>query len=885
MRNIRKILTAAVLTFCLIFPAVTPAYAQKTNQSKELHISTVEEFKTFAEKCRFDKYSRNLNVSLDADIDLSDEKFESIPIFSGTFNGNDHVISGIEVKNHGSFQGLFRYITSGAEVRDLGVKAEILPKGTKENLGGIAGCNEGLIFNCTFDGKVSGNDKVGGIAGTNAVSGIIEKCTSKGNIHGNHFVGGITGENFGLVRSSANKASVNITSKQNSVDLSDITISNVAKTESANTVTDIGGVAGTNTGVIRKCTNSGTVGYKHMGYNVGGIAGSQKGYITQCKNRGSIYGRKEVGGITGQMEPISKIEYTADTLQILQQQVEDASALASQASLNAQNSADAINGEISSLENQSGIAKDAIEQLVPNKDNPHLPDKDSLLAAKNTLNSSMTSMNDSINNISSSLQDATATLASDIQALTNQMGAISDTVNSASENLGARVTDVSDSDTSDDLTGKTEKSENHGTINADLNAGGIVGAISFENDLDHENDYQVIGNRSMNSDSELRSVILKCKNTGTVDIKKKCAGGIVGRMTMGLAKDCINTGEISREDSQYTGGIAGTSSGYIRSCDSKCRISSQKLAGGIAGSAAVVTDCRSIAEINDCDEKFGAVLGFADDTGKDIEDPIKGNYYLLTGDDMGGIDGISYSGKASPVKLKNFLALEDMPEEFLENTVVFNLDKENQITLTVPLGDKLDTSKIPEIPDKDDCTGSWEGIKDTDLNHVYFDMSFEPSYTSHLSAVKSKDERADGKAVLLAEGTFPTPEDFELIESDDKPKVKNGDTILECWKIPKISDSAPTALHYICPEGQDFETAKIMVKGKDGWSKKEFTVDESYLVFDVSASDTDFCLIKTKAPLPIKKIILGGILLVLVIGILVFSKRKKKNIKKAKEEN
>ena len=56
--------------------------------------------------------------------------------------------------------------------------------------------------------------------------------------------------------------------------------------------TDIGGVAGYSSGIIQSCTNSGSVGYDHVGYNIGGIVGRQSGYLDGCANSGDILGRR-----------------------------------------------------------------------------------------------------------------------------------------------------------------------------------------------------------------------------------------------------------------------------------------------------------------------------------------------------------------------------------------------------------------------------------------------------------------------------------------------------------------------------------------------------------------------------------------------------------------
>ena len=66
--------------------------------------------------------------------------------------------------------------------------------------------------------------------------------------------------------------------------------------------------------VKRSAENRGTVGYVHVGYNVGGIAGRQNGYLSGCKNYGEVYGRKDVGGIVGQLEPFTVLQYSESSV-------------------------------------------------------------------------------------------------------------------------------------------------------------------------------------------------------------------------------------------------------------------------------------------------------------------------------------------------------------------------------------------------------------------------------------------------------------------------------------------------------------------------------------------------------------------------------------------
>lgn len=347
-----------------------------------------------------------------------------------------------------------------------------------------------------------------------------------------------------MIRGCANYAAINTTPQQNSIELSDITMDSLTSTESANTVTDIGGIAGISGGVLRECDNFGDVGYRHMGYNIGGIAGTQSGYIADCENHGSVQGRKEVGGIVGQMEPASLIEYTEDTLQILRGQLDDLSGLVNQASGNAKTNANQISSQIGLLQDQTQTARDAVETLLPDTDDPQLPDTDTVLAAQNSLSTAIGAMPGTVRGIASATQTTVNSLTRDLNAVSGQISAMSQTLHNASENLGGSITDVSDMDTPEMLAGKVEACVNYGGVLADLNVGGIAGAVAMENDLDILEDWERNGEESLNFRSELRAVILDCRNDGTVTGTKQNVGGIAGWQSLGLVRNSENTGKI-----------------------------------------------------------------------------------------------------------------------------------------------------------------------------------------------------------------------------------------------------------------------------------------------------------------------------------------------------
>ncbi|MDO4188431.1 MAG: GLUG motif-containing protein [Lachnospiraceae bacterium] len=298
---------------------------------EDLHIKSAEDFSEFAKKCSLDAWSRNKNVYLDEDITLTGVECNNVPTFGGHFYGKDHEIAGYTMYGSKSYTGLFDYVQEGAVIESLVVKAAIRTDGKQIVTGGVAGENRGEIRNCVFDGTLSGENYVGGIAGYNELTGNIINCKSKGTITGAYYTGGIAGENVGNISSSVNEANINTVVTDHASSIQDFDIAtytdgilskltgNQSEKKQSPSLTDsgsvdTGGIAGLSIGVIQFCDNVGEVGYEHVGYNVGGIVGRQSGYVHGCNNEGTVKGRKDVGGITGQAEPYVVADFTEDVI-------------------------------------------------------------------------------------------------------------------------------------------------------------------------------------------------------------------------------------------------------------------------------------------------------------------------------------------------------------------------------------------------------------------------------------------------------------------------------------------------------------------------------------------------------------------------------------------
>ena len=278
---------AALLTVLALLCTLTlPAAAA----SDTVTIATVQDLIDFSKQCTRDTWSQGITVELTADLDLSGSDFTPVPIFQGTFHGNSHTISGFSFEKKGSKTGLFRTLTASAVVEDLTVEGDLAPQGSASQAGLLVGENYGTVSRCAAQGSVSGQEDIGGLVGLNGESGCIQSCTSAAAVTGVTNVGGITGQNLGTVENSSNTGEINTQADQE-------------------TPTSVGGIAGLSRGTIRGCTNSGAVGYQHVGYNMGGIVGLQSGEISSCSNTAPIQGRKDVGGIAGQFEPNTSLNY------------------------------------------------------------------------------------------------------------------------------------------------------------------------------------------------------------------------------------------------------------------------------------------------------------------------------------------------------------------------------------------------------------------------------------------------------------------------------------------------------------------------------------------------------------------------------------------------
>lgn len=1193
MRVLNKSLSIFLALLLLLSLCVPAALAAE--EHTVIYIRTAQDLADLSRQCSLDSWSQGKTVCLTADIHLSGEDFSPIPTFGGTFDGQGHTISGLTLHSAGSVQGLFRYVQESGTVQNLTVEGTI---SAADHVGGIAGENRGTLLNCTFRGTVDAAASVGGIAGINQASGQVIDCRFEGSLTGEHYAGGIAGQNLGSMVRCTNSGSINVTEVKSSLELEDIDLDRLNSMENTPVCTDVGGIAGFSSGVIQSCLNRGSVGYPHVGYNIGGIVGRQSGYLDGCTNEGLILGRKDVGGIAGQMEPQLTLKYDQTTLNLLWGELDTLEAMLTDLLQAGNNTVHSLTGQMEALSAAAADVKDAVGQLaadgaawadgglarindlsaraawvlermdpvtelasqvidgletvsarlslgleqmadtavlgagaaeglssaagdlqtvavfarsclshignamealeqslgdpeaakqalddlftglsdmgaavfqaleslgrigqtldtvllwysgqfeeeiepagdavaaaveeilalLESTDDPELlrqalsdilirlegnlgsaeeliarlraaldgsdlpeeslaairtelaaiegyihdiydaythiadalkrldnnPQPEYLAEARTEIESALNSMSFSLfalsaamGSLSDSMDDLAAAgdhlsaaletfsragdaltgsftlleqiageidgmigelaamdtiqfdyledslspsgtaldeaadgffrsadtlsavltaeadgLTGHLQGIVSQIGVITDLLRQAVGELlevdaDELLEDVSDQAADDSRsTGKLSGCTNLGTVEGDVSVAGIVGSMAIEYDFDPEDDLTVSGERTLSVSYLARAVVHGCINRGSVTAKKDQAGGIVGLMDLGSVTACEGYGSVSSTGGDYVGGIAGASYGAIRDCWAMSALSGGSYVGGIAGLGTIITDCRSLIDLDSQGTCLGAIAGQVAENAL-----FSGN--LFVHHELAAIDGVSYAGKAEPVTYDALCALETLPADFTRFTLTFLADGEVVDIISFPYGGSLEA--LPSIPEKAAHTAKWP---DLDYGCLTFSRTLEAEYIPYSTAL------SDGQPLpqYLASGSFGDQAKASLTPYLD------GYTVT-------VTDPAGAVtgftLHWRLPDQGSYG---LLVWNGTDWEQREYTVDGSYLLLDCPGDSVTFRL-EEQSQFPVWVVILAAVLVAVIVAVIVIAavKRRKKVLAK-----
>ena len=1060
-----------ILVIIIILSSVVQVSADNL-VAQTIRIYNADGLKELSKNCTFDRWSQGKTVILEADIDLNNEAFTPIPIFSGIFDGNGHTIRGLYIEAEGSNQGLFRYLQEGGTIKSLNVKGMVTPKGDKSTIGAVVGHNSGVVENCRVSAYIKGRDTVGGIAGWNGTSGKIINSSFSGTVYGESKAGGITGYNAGTILRCTNESSVNTTVEESELDFQNMTIEDINLERLISDAMDTGGIAGISTGIVMNSVNKGTIGYPSVGYNVGGIAGRQSGYINDCVNYGTVYGRKEVGGIAGQMDPYvdtiispSKLGQLQREMNVLQSSMtrmmnntKSASNLMTQnfsriqgniddSMIHMQSLADQtedmINKDIEGINTISVTALESLDRLIPimesientmdimndgmapikrslryllmamdeltdiidefnemsdstegisnemakaienidlaveelegsleiiikvisqdevlketfedlkeelQKDMPnmvkvleyidtlyerlqviseelnedeiskkldtayehlveagknienvmgelegigiggHISEVFASMAdalsytelalaymldamdimeraqddthdifdgiielleyisnqpgfefqttddlyqkTKDELFTSIGSMSESLSEFMDDMSLQGSTMMDDLQSVSNQLFKVMNLLISIftdlsfnEEDLENIVQDVSGEDIDKATEGKVSDSRNLGTVEGDINVGGIAGAMSIEWMLDPEDDFEFKDSLTANTVFQTRATVSGCVNEGSIISKKNNAGGIVGSMDLGYIKNCLGAGSIESTAGNYVGGIAGISNGPIVSSYAKCSLQGGNYIGGISGFGKEIIDSYTLVKVNESKACVGAIAG---DIHKSSN--IKGNYFVS--DLIHGIDGISYAEIAEPIDYDMLISKENLPSAFKEFKLTFWAEDKLIKSIDFTYGESISENDLPEIPLKAGYHGKWE---DFDISNLTFDAEIRALYVHHVTVLESKEKRDEVLPVILVEGKFTEEDSLTLTKVQVSPGEEG---VLEEWNIVIPDDGEDThIIRYYPKEGKN--KLRVYIFSDGTWNKADTEWDGKYLVFAVEGN-------------------------------------------------
>jgi DNA-binding ferritin-like protein len=867
----KRIIPAGLSLILIIMTVISimPINVSAEDSLNVIEISRVNELIEFANKCKYDSYSKDKIVKLTADIDVSGSDFKGISYFAGTFDGGSHIISGFNVDYKGSDFGFFRYIAESGFITNLNISGSINVTGSQENIGGIAGVNKGVINESSFSGKVNASTATGAIAGYNHENAKIVSCTSDADILATNQTGGIAGVNDGLISSCTSKSRVNTQELDTTLDIGGVDVGTLNLTQNVIDRNDMGGIAGESTGIISDCVNYGKIGFAHTGYNVGGIAGKQSGKVITCSNEGEIYGRKDVGGIVGQAEPDIESEYLNDRVDDVQSSIDIINSTLNNMSSSMNNASSDVKSYTENIIDQYKELLDKLQdKLNGNNDNDEKIEDFVDDISKDIENSTVA---DDIHGVADTVDSEIRTIADSIERISAQIKNIGNTVTETMDVVTSDdnyIEDISSADSAQNSDGVIAKSVNRGAVHGDINAGGIAGTMNVEYDVDPEYDLDITETTNVRLRSTVSDVVIYCINYGEVNSKKDCAGGIVGLQELGLVYGSEGYGTVKSETGNYAGGIAGNSASAITDSYSLCNVESEDYTGGICGKGYTMQNCISIPAILGDGEAKGSLAGIIESDGE-----VSTNIFV--NDIYGGIDDINYSGKADSASYEAVMAMENIPDGFHRVTLVFKADGNVIDTKNIAYNANLGVSELPSIPDKDGFYAQWpENIVS---KPILQNTVVEAEYHVWIESVAGDIASQNDKPLFIAEGKFYDDNKITLSKCDTD-NLSGDIEYSYAWKMrgTDVKDKGTKTCHFYIKNTSGSSEVWYRDNVDSGWVKADAKEHGSYMTAEIPY-EADFAVIHKESSNMIYYICGGAAACIIVLAVIIIKKRKKRN--------
>ena len=1006
-------------------------------------INSVSDFNHLARNCRVNTWSDGVTVNLNTDLDFVNESFTNIAYFNGTFRGNSHKITHVE-----STKPLFQAIGQYGTVQDLELHSAV--SSTGDNTAAFVSRNSGTLERIRVEGAVSGKATTGMLAAVNEAGGLIASCEVSGTVTGDSSTGGIAGKNFGTISSCTNRAHINTTVEDDSISAEDVkgVLENILITKSFNSTenlqsrVDAGGIAGYNLSgaLITDCVNEGVVGYPHVGYNTGGICGRNGGAVEKSVNKGAVFGRKDIGGITGHQQPEISVNFAEDVLASMSKELDDINGMITDTLNTSENltksTSDRLSGlskSMTEVKNSTNVIYDASLQrfdeaadsinsntavILDTTENIAV-ETEGLTDSMNRLSSMSDNLNASIDSMAyafgmsdaekSSLRSANAKLREDLNstsafvnevqngllpeapeerrarisdglsrvnrlsqdiratrtilgrlrgmrdriadgslqveadrrdiALSSSVSSIldalddldtatsrladfssglggslydasrgidvnlqkNDAVRAAGQDIYAGLDSISNQmdslnayareeslevignlneinnrfngmmdllknerdrlnnladdggvfvDYSDytDSAARIYACRNEADVRGDLTTGGVAGTIGIEYDVDPDKDVIRSNDRSLDYTFGVSAVISESENAGNVEGKGNYAGGITGKMDLGHLYKNRNMGDVSSENGDFVGGVAGYADGTLDGNSARCRVGGGKNTGGVTGYGKTLRTNTAVVSDLTGGEYTGAIAGRVETLDEQL---IQNNLYYAGS--FGGIDNIDYAFMAERASEP----LDTVLVKFLVGGHLVGMEE-------VKAGTALKDISFPETEKREGFLLLWDKDGETVLSE---DAVVNGSYRLAVEVLHAPRSYGDtNRPVLMVDGAFREEDklDYSTLGEDHYRIVIPEDGLAE----RKIRVHKPS-----------FKRYHVLVNGA------EMPVESfgDYLVFNSGERELEILI--EKEGLPTEYIAAGAAAAAVLLILLLISAFRKKKAKGTKEES
>ena len=524
-----------------------------------------------------------------------------------------------------------------------------------------------------------------------------------------------------------------------------------------------------------------------------------------------------------------------------------------------------ISGNMKNMQNTISTTGDSVSDAADNISN-ELTDQSKLSG-------------DTIDSLTDSIDGGIQSLTDSMKGLMNTQQRITDSMNADLNILmgnGDPLLDISSGNVTEKTLGVIYGCTNNGSVDADINPGGIAGTMNVEYDFDPELDLDLSKLTDVAVRSTTNDVVIHCINYGKINAKKNNCGGIAGSEELGLIYDCENYGDISAESGKKLGGIAGVSTSTINKSYSFCNISGVDYLGGIAGDGYNISGCASMCTLeSDEGEYIGSIAGHVNE-----EAELSANYFVS--DEWGGIDNINYYGKAESCAYEELMQKEEIPQGFTTVTITFKNGDEVCGTLTIPYGGSIQEEDVPKISAEGGYT-KWN--IEFPVRKVTENITVEAEEQRWTLSLASAQKAENGKPLFLLEGNFYENTLLSL-DGCQSPEREEACAYAYSWSLEKQPEDEKTSemtAHFLIPEGAD--SAQVWIAGSDGkWKMVETKEDGSYLTASVPYGCSFAVYGITESKVMYYVLGVAGVALLMAVMIGRAGKRRRNRRKAAKEE-